>query len=124
MTARRDETPEGDRSDHGSPARGGGAGTSESPTSSSSDLVRTRTSAAWVGLVLATLIVVAVLIFIVQNNHDVRIDWLGFHVRISLALALLIAAVAGVLVPILAGGARIVQLRVARRRAKREQPPS
>lgn len=89
---------------------------------SSSDLVRTRTSAAWIGIVLAILLVIAVLIFILQNNHSVRIEWLGLHVTLSLAIAILIAAVAGALVPVLAGGARIVQLRVARRRAKREDP--
>jgi uncharacterized integral membrane protein len=94
------------------------------PSRRSSSLVRTRTSATWVGLVLAILVVIATLIFILQNNQDVRIEWLGLHVKLSLAIALLIAAVGGALVPILAGGARIIQLRVARRRAKKEQPPS
>jgi uncharacterized integral membrane protein len=76
-----------------------------------------------VGIVLAILVVIATLIFILQNNRDVQIDWLGFHARLSLAIALLIAAVGGALVPILAGGARIIQLRVARRRARKEEPP-
>lgn len=89
---------------------------------SSDSLVRTRTSAAWVGIVVASLLAIAVLIFIIQNNASVRIGWLGLHVRLPLAVALLMAAVAGALIVVLSGGARIVQLRVAHRRAKREPP--
>ena len=122
MSERRPEAPGDD--DASTSQASGAASEPEAEVArpgSSADLLRTRTSAAWVGLVLAVLVVVAVLIFILQNNQEVRIQWLGLHVRLSLAVALLMATVAGALIPLLAGGARIVQLRVARRRAKREE---
>ncbi len=87
---------------------------------------RTRVGAAWVGIALAVVLAIAVLIFIIQNSQAVRIDWLGLHVRLSLAVALLLAAVGGALVVMLVGSARIAQLRLARRRAERGNlpPPS
>jgi uncharacterized integral membrane protein len=73
----------------------------------------TRASALWVGLIVAALLLIALLIFIVQNSKAVTIHYLGFHGRISLAIALLLAAVAGLLLVAVPGTARIVQLRRA-----------
>jgi len=50
-----------------------------------------------------------VLIFINQNEHAANISFLGAHLRLSLAVALLFAAVAGALVMAAAGTARITQ---------------
>jgi lipopolysaccharide assembly protein A len=60
------------------------------------------------------------LIFIIQNAHAVSISFLGAHLRLSLAVALLFAAIAGALVMIAAGTARIAQLRRFMRRYRRE----
>ena len=57
-----------------------------------------------------------VLIFIIQNTHAVNISFLGAHLRLSLAVALLLAAIAGALVMAAAGTARITQLRQHMRR--------
>jgi uncharacterized integral membrane protein len=74
---------------------------------------RSRASAVWVGLILVALVLIALLIFIVQNSHIVTIHYLGFHGRISLAVALLLAAIAGLLLVAIPGTTRIIQLRHA-----------
>jgi uncharacterized integral membrane protein len=55
-------------------------------------------------------------IFIAQNAHPVHITFFGVHASVSLAAALLIAAVAGALVTAAAGTARITRLRRTKRR--------
>ena len=68
---------------------------------------------------LATVLLVLLIIFIAENSRSVTISFLGAHGHISLALALLIAAVVGVAVTLLAGTARILQLRREVRRTRR-----
>jgi uncharacterized integral membrane protein len=77
----------------------------------------TRAGAAWVGVSAATVAAVLLIIFLVQNTHQVQVDFLGMSTSTSLALMLLIAAVGGILVTVVLGTARIVQLRqIIRRR--------
>jgi uncharacterized integral membrane protein len=73
----------------------------------------TRVSAAWVGLIVAALVLIALLIFIAQNSKTVAIHYFGFNGNVSLAIALLLAAVAGVLLVAIPGTGRILQLRHA-----------
>jgi uncharacterized integral membrane protein len=68
------------------------------------------------GLIVGVLALVVVLIFIIQNAHAVNISFLGAHLQLSLAVALLLAAIAGALVMAAAGTARITQLRQHMRR--------
>jgi putative membrane protein len=70
-----------------------------------------------VGLIVAAVALVLLVIFLVQNAHTVDINFLGGHLRVSLAVAMLIAAVAGALIVGAAGTARIGQLRRSARRA-------
>jgi uncharacterized integral membrane protein len=56
------------------------------------------------------------LIFIAQNSRTVTIHYLGFEGQASLAVALLLAAVAGLLLVAIPGTARIMQLRRALKR--------
>jgi uncharacterized integral membrane protein len=74
---------------------------------------RTRVSAWWAGLIIAAVILIALLIFITQNSGRVSVQYLGAHGSVSLAVALLLAAIAGVLLVAVPGTARIVQLRQA-----------
>ena len=78
----------------------------------------TRTGRVWVGICAAALITVALIIFMVQNTHTVQVTFLGLTGSTSLALMLLIAAVGGILLTLILGSARILQLRheVRRRR--------
>jgi uncharacterized integral membrane protein len=76
----------------------------------------TRMSALWIGLIVAALLLIALLIFIAQNSKQVAIHYLAFNGHISLAVALLLAAVCGVLVVAIPGTGRIIQLRRALKR--------
>jgi lipopolysaccharide assembly protein A len=76
----------------------------------------TRISGLRTGLIAGVLVLIVVLIFIIQNTHVVNISFLGAHLRLSLAVALLLAAIAGALVMAVAGTARITQLRQHMRR--------
>ena len=74
-------------------------------------------------LIAGTAALVVVLIFIIQNTHAVDISFLGTHLHLSLAVALLLAAIAGALVMAAAGTARITQLRRMVRRERRQPHP-
>lgn len=83
---------------------------------------RTRISGLWVAIGCFAIITVFLLVFILQNGQRVDISYLGFHVHMPLGVALLLAAIIGVLLTVLAGTARILQLRAAaRRRAHAEK---
>src|SRR5204862_262538 len=53
-----------------------------------------------------------------------RVSCLGAPLRLSLAVALLLAVIAGALLMAAAGTARITQLRMIMRRDRRRQPPA
>ena len=81
--------------------------------------VRTRISGMRAGLITGVAALTVVMIFIIQNAHAVNISFLGAHLRLSLAVALLLAAIAGALAMAAAGTARITQLRRIMRRNRR-----
>lgn len=81
---------------------------------------RTRTGAVWTALAGGLAVLIVLLVFIFQNLQDVTITFFGWTGRVPLALGLLAAAVLGALVVLIAGSARIVQLRRAARRTHRE----
>lgn len=74
-------------------------------------LERTRISGVWIGLIAAAVVMVFLLIFILQNQESVDIDFLSFGFSIPLGVGLLLAALAGMLIVAVPGVARIVQLR-------------
>jgi putative membrane protein len=76
------------------------------------------------GLIAGAGVLIVVLIFIIQNAHAVTISFLGAHLRLSLAVALLFAVLAGALIMVAAGTARITQLRTIIRRDRRRRPPA
>ena len=71
----------------------------------------TRTGRVWVGVCAAALITIALIIFMIQNTHTVQVTFLGLTGSTPLALMLLIAAVGGILLTLILGSARILQLR-------------
>lgn len=71
----------------------------------------TRISSLHIGLIVAATVLVLLVVFLIQNSHTVDIRFLGAHLRVSLAVAMLTAAVAGALITGAAGTARITQLR-------------
>ena len=64
-------------------------------------------------------VLLLLLIFILQNGAQVSVSYLGMHGHLPLGVALLFAAVCGVLLVVLAGAARISQLRATARRHRR-----
>ena len=65
--------------------------------------LRTRISSMRIALIAGTAVLAVVLIFIIQNAHTVSINFLGAHLHLSLAVALLLAAIAGALLMAAAG---------------------
>ena len=80
---------------------------------------RTRTSGLWVAVGFFAVILLLLLIFILQNGKTVDVSYMGAHGHLPLGVALLLAAVSGVLLVVLAGAARISQLRTEARRHRR-----
>jgi uncharacterized integral membrane protein len=79
---------------------------------------RTRTGGLWIASVLFAAVLLVLLVFILQNTRPAEISFFGARARPPVGVALLLAAVFGVLLVALPGTARILQLRfLARRRA-------
>jgi uncharacterized integral membrane protein len=66
--------------------------------------------------------VIAVVIFIIQNPHAINISFLGVHLVLPQAMALLLAVLAGALLAAGPGRARITQLRRNMGRDQRKPP--
>ena len=82
--------------------------------------MHTRISGIRTGLIASFVGLIVVMIFIIQNAHAVNISFLGAHLQLSLAVALLLAAVGGALAMAAAGTARITQLRRIMRHDQRK----
>ncbi len=77
---------------------------------------RTRISGLWAAVACFAVVLLLLLIFILQNGRAVEVSYFGAHGHLPLGVALLLAAVSGVLLVVLAGAARIIQLRGTARR--------
>jgi uncharacterized integral membrane protein len=71
----------------------------------------TKASAVWTALAVGVLVLVAILIFVVQNSARVRINFLWMHGTLGLGIALLISAILGILLTLAVGSVRMLQLR-------------
>jgi lipopolysaccharide assembly protein A len=94
------------------------------PAPAKTGRTHTRVSGMRTGLIAGVLGLIVVMIFIIQNAHAVNISFLGAHLRLSLAVALFLAAIAGALLMAAAGTARITQLRRIMRRDRRKAQAS
>jgi uncharacterized integral membrane protein len=88
---------------------------------------RSRMGGVWVTLVVTAFVLLLLLIFILQNGQRARVSFLGAHGTLPMGVALLLAAVFGVLLVALPGTARIIQLRMLGRRrgtgVEPQEPP-
>ncbi|MEU7872452.1 LapA family protein [Dactylosporangium sp. NPDC049140] len=73
---------------------------------------RSRVGGVWVAAVLFALVLLLLLIFLLQNGQRAEVSFFGAHGQLPMGVALLLAAVFGVLLVALPGTARIVQLRM------------
>jgi lipopolysaccharide assembly protein A len=79
----------------------------------------TRTSMVWTMVGIGVVLLVAILVFILQNGQRVRMRFLMVDGTLPLGVALLFAALLGALLVLVAGAARVLQLRVVARRHRR-----
>ena len=79
----------------------------------------TRISGLWVAVGIFALVLLFLLIFILQNGREVGVSYLGAHGNLPLGVALLLAAVCGALLAILAAAVRMAQLRSTARKHRR-----
>jgi uncharacterized integral membrane protein len=77
-----------------------------------------RTSGLWSAVVALGVVLLLLIIFIAQNTRTTMVSFLAWEGEVPVAVALLIAAVAGLFLAALAGALRILQLR---RRVRRER---
>jgi uncharacterized integral membrane protein len=77
---------------------------------------RTRMGGVWFAAVAFAVVLVLLLIFILENSQKVDISFFGAHGHLPLGVALLFAAVLGILLVVIPGTARIIQLRMTARR--------
>jgi uncharacterized integral membrane protein len=81
-----------------------------------------RISGLWVGVIVAALVLIVLLVFIIQNGQTVRISFITGALELPLGVALLLAAICGVLLLAIPGYSRIVQLRRSIRRSGNTRP--
>jgi uncharacterized integral membrane protein len=79
----------------------------------------TRTSMVWTMVGIGVVLLFAILVFILQNGQRVRVRFLMANGTLPLGAALLFAALLGALLVLVAGAARVLQLRVVSRRHRR-----
>jgi lipopolysaccharide assembly protein A len=88
---------------------------------------RTRAGGLWIAVSAAAVVLLLLLIFVLQNGGRVKVKFFAADANVPLGVALLLSAVAGVLLVVLVGTARIMQLRMVARRHRKEDaalPPS
>jgi len=87
--------------------------------------VPSRVGATWVAAIGFAVVLLLLLIFVLQNNQKVEVSFFGAHGNTPMGVALLLAAVFGILLVAIPGSVRILQLRWrdrSHRRAARRQP--
>jgi len=88
------------------------------PAGGTDPLRGSRTSTAWVAVIGLVVLLLLLVIFIGQNTQDVQVAFFGWSGQAPLAVALLIAATSGMIVAVIAGALRILQLRRRVRRVR------
>ncbi|HTE67780.1 MAG TPA: lipopolysaccharide assembly protein LapA domain-containing protein [Actinomycetes bacterium] len=89
------------------------------PTLPQHTIEPTRTSMVWTMVGIGVVLLVAILVFILQNSQRVRVRFLMVDGTLPLGVALLFGALLGALLVLVAGASRVLQLRVVARRHRR-----
>jgi uncharacterized integral membrane protein len=100
-------------------APGTAAPANQAPAPAQHVVRRTRIGGIWVAAASFAVVLLLLLIFILENGQNVSIGYFGAHGHLPLGVALLLAAVLGVLLVVIPGTARIIQLRITARRHRR-----
>ena len=107
------DAPAGGQPPH-HPASGG-------PHRTPATVQHTRLGGLWLMLSLGAVFLVLLLVFILMNGQRIQIHIYGGHWNAPLGVALLMAAALGVLLVLVPGGGRILQLKRAARKLHRER---
>ena len=97
------------------------SGTPGTATPGTAPVRRSRSGGLWVGLILSALVLLLLLVFILQNGAPVQISFFAFQGTLPVGVALLLAAILGILLVAIPGSVRILQLRRAARRGARPE---
>ena len=82
---------------------------------------QTRTGRTWIGVAIGLVLLLVMIIFVAQNEHDTKLNFLWIHGTVTVGVAVLLAFVVGGLCIVLIGTARLTQLRLAARRYRRNE---
>ena len=80
----------------------------------------TRAGMVWAAVACALVVLILLIAFILQNQEYVQVKFFGLEGSVPLGMALFIAAVGGGVLVAIAGAARIIQLRLAAHRVRRQ----
>jgi uncharacterized integral membrane protein len=92
------------------------------PPPTAEHITPTRISASWTAVVAAVVILILLVIFIAENTQRSTVNFVGFHGHAPTAVVLLIAAIAGAVIVIIVGVARILQLRRVAKHSETRSP--
>ncbi|WP_341927314.1 lipopolysaccharide assembly protein LapA domain-containing protein [Nocardioides psychrotolerans] len=70
-----------------------------------------RTSGLWAGVVALAVVLILLIVFVAQNTQDVTVSYFGWEGQTPLAVALLVAATAGLVLAAIAATLRMWQVR-------------
>ncbi|WP_306506765.1 lipopolysaccharide assembly LapA domain-containing protein [Corynebacterium sp. YSMAA1_1_D6] len=68
-------------------------------------------ASTWIALIVGFLLLIVLIIFILQNQHEVPMNFLNWSVEFPAGVTYLICAIAGALIMALVGGWRMIELR-------------
>lgn len=112
-------TTPGLRPDPTGPVATGPVAAGPAPAGPDPKVKHSRTGVLWTGLILSALVLLFLLVFIIQNDQPVLISFFALEGVLPSGVALLLAAIAGILLGAIPGTLRILQLRRAARRGPR-----
>lgn len=79
-----------------------------------------KTSGVWAATIGLGAVLLLLIVFIAQNTRETTVSFLAWDGEVPVAVAILVAAVAGLFLAALAGTLRILQLRRRVRRERRD----
>ena len=116
------DQPTAQQPSSGAPARGGAEAPVEHQRTTedipAADAKGGLSGGVWVSLILGAIITIMLLVFIIQNNTAAQFQYFGWSFSLPLGVAMLLAAIAGVLVAGIIGSVRIF---ILSRRLKKVQ---
>lgn len=68
-------------------------------------------ASTWIALIVGFLLLIVLIVFIMQNQHEVPMNFLGWSGEFPAGIAFLIFAIGGALIMALVGGWRMFELR-------------